>query len=47
MDIWDDKQLQKQISKIPTENLLKFYLDLQKLVGFAQRIDYEDFDFKF
>ena len=43
-NIWTDKDLQKEISKIPTENLLKFAIDLQLLVRKAQGVDYEDFN---
>ena len=44
MEIWTDKKLTNEISRIPQENLLKFYLDLQYLVKLAQKDNYENFN---
>ena len=40
MDIWTDKKLTREISKIPPDNKLKFFLDLQHLVISAKKGDY-------
>lgn len=42
--MWSENELNKQINKIPVENMLKFYTDLQILVTKAQGDDYENFN---
>lgn len=39
-----EAELQKEMEKIPQENLLKFLLDWQKLAQYAQREDYDNYD---
>lgn len=38
------EQLNKEIMKIPEENMLKFFFDLQTLIEKAQGEDYENFN---
>lgn len=45
MKIWDDKKLQNELSRILPENLIKFHLDLQKLIRKARKEDYDSFNF--
>ena len=42
-----DKDLQKIISEIPQENILKFFNDLMTLANFAKRVDYDDYELHF
>ena len=42
--MWTEKELNQAIQKIPVENMLKFYTDLQILVIKAQGDDYENFN---
>lgn len=42
--MWSEKELNNEIKKIPVENMLKFYTDLQMLVIKAQGEDYENFN---
>lgn len=42
--MWNEAELNKQIKKIPIDNMLKFYIDLQTLVLKAQGDDYENYN---
>lgn len=45
MDLWDQSKIDKEIRKVPSENLIKFQLDFQTLIKLAQKDNYEDFCF--
>lgn len=40
----NSKELQKRISTIPEENLLKFSCDLLKLIDLAHTKDYDNYE---
>lgn len=45
MDLWEQSKIDKEIRKVPLENLVKFQLDFQTLIKIAQKENYENFCF--
>ena len=44
--MWDDKKIQKELNKIPIENMIKFNMDLCELIKKAQQEDYENYNIR-